>query len=223
MKIVVPALATVLLGGIGATSAAQAGVINFSAVALCPVTCTGISYTGSNLGLSTAVDLDGSTWIVSLVGASDNSGLAAGNPIVITPHPLAGTYGALSGPVDVTLATSIVKTWTATVGPNIGDMFTETLTKLTEVDRGLNAIAFTFNGTVTDTGSVFDPAGASASMVLSLTQAGGPRNVVSASLTNSAASAVPEPATWVMMGLGFVALGYAAVRRSPKDRSALAV
>lgn len=36
-------------------------------------------------------------------------------------------------------------------------------------------------------------------------------------------SAVPEPSTWVMMALGFVGLGYAAVRRSSKDRSALAI
>jgi hypothetical protein len=36
-------------------------------------------------------------------------------------------------------------------------------------------------------------------------------------------SAVPEPSTWVVMALGFVGLGYAAVRRSSKDRSALAI
>ena len=34
---------------------------------------------------------------------------------------------------------------------------------------------------------------------------------------------VPEPATWVMMTLGFVGLGYAAIRRSSKDQSALAI
>jgi hypothetical protein len=33
-------------------------------------------------------------------------------------------------------------------------------------------------------------------------------------------SSVPEPATWVMMGLGFIGLGYAAFRRSAKGRSA---
>jgi hypothetical protein len=36
-------------------------------------------------------------------------------------------------------------------------------------------------------------------------------------------SSVPEPSTWVMMALGFVGLGYAAVRRNSKDRSALAI
>jgi PEP-CTERM motif-containing protein len=36
-------------------------------------------------------------------------------------------------------------------------------------------------------------------------------------------SSVPEPSTWVMIALGFVGLGYAAVRRSSKDRSAFAI
>jgi hypothetical protein len=34
---------------------------------------------------------------------------------------------------------------------------------------------------------------------------------------------VPEASTWLMMTLGFVGLGYAAVRRSSKDRSAVAI
>jgi hypothetical protein len=36
-------------------------------------------------------------------------------------------------------------------------------------------------------------------------------------------SNVPEPSTWVMMALGFVGLGYTAIRRKSKDRSALAI
>jgi PEP-CTERM motif len=39
----------------------------------------------------------------------------------------------------------------------------------------------------------------------------------------SESAVVPEPSTWVMLALGFVGLGYAAVRRSSKDRSALAL
>ena len=106
-----------------------------------------------------------------------------------------------------------MKTWDGAFGP-----FTETLTTLNEIDRGTNAIAFQLSGTVT--GGAFSAA--PATMIFSLTQAGGPGNVVSASLTNFASN-VPEPSTWVMMGLGFAALGYAAVRRSAKEKAALAV
>jgi hypothetical protein len=219
MKIV-PGLAAAFVATIGASSATQAALINFSAVALCPVTCTGITYSGPTLGLSTAINLDGSTWVVAVTKPGDNSGLIAGDPIDVAPKPLAGTYGTLSGPVDITLPIPITKTWTGTTGPEAGDSFVETLTKATEIDRGFNEIGFTFTGTVTDTLGFFDAT--PASMELSLTQAGGPKNVVSASLTNSA-STVPEPATWVMMGLGFIALGYAAVRGRSKNRSALAI
>lgn len=212
MKIVIPALAAAFIATVGASTSAQAALIDFSAVALCPLTCTGITYAGTNLGLSTALNLDGSTWLVTSVNTGDKSGLTSGDPIDIAPKPLAGTYGILSGDVDVKLLTPISKTWTGSFGA-----FSESLTTLTEINRGLNAIAFTFEGTVT--GGVFHDS--PVSMVLSLTQAGGPGNVVSASLTN--AGAVPEPATWVMLALGFAGLGYAAVRRSAKDKVALAI
>ena len=111
MKIVIPALAAALIASLGASSAAQAAVhvIDFSANANCPMTCTGITYSGARLGTSSAIDLDGSTWAVILVGAEDESGLAPGDSLVITPHSV--TYGALSGAVDFTLATPLVKTW----------------------------------------------------------------------------------------------------------------
>jgi hypothetical protein len=37
------------------------------------------------------------------------------------------------------------------------------------------------------------------------------------------ASPIPEPSTWVMLALGFAGLCYAAVRRSARDRSAVAI
>ena len=83
MKIVVPALAAAFIATLGAGSAAQATVIDFSAVALCPATCTGITYTGPTLGASTGIDLDGSTWAVSLVSGG-GSGLALLDPLTIT-------------------------------------------------------------------------------------------------------------------------------------------
>jgi PEP-CTERM motif len=208
MKILIPALAAAFLGMAGASSGAQAAIIDFSAVAQCPSTCTGITYSGSTLQASTGLDLDGSVWTVVSTAAGDKSGLAFGDTLSVMP--VSFIYGSGSGPI--TLTTPIVKTWTGTAGS-----FTEKLTTLDVITRGVNTIALNFSGTVT--GGVFS--GAEARMDLSLTQAGGPGNVVSASLTN--ASAVPEPATWVMLGLGFAALGYAAVRRNAKDKAAMAV
>jgi hypothetical protein len=39
----------------------------------------------------------------------------------------------------------------------------------------------------------------------------------------STATATPEASTWVMMALGFAGLSYAAVRRSAKDKAAIAL
>jgi hypothetical protein len=212
MRKIVPALAAAVIATIGASSAARAAVniIDFSAVAECPITCTGITYAGASLQASTALDLDGSVWTVVSTAAGDKSGLAFGNTLTVAP--VSFIYGSGSGPI--TLTTPIVKTWTGTAGA-----FTETLTSLDVITRGVNTIGLDFSGTVT--GGVFS--GAKATMDLSLTQAGGPGNVVSASLTNAASSAIPEPSTWVMLTLGFIGLGYAAIRRSAKDRSALAI
>jgi hypothetical protein len=215
MKIVFPALAAAFFVTVGASSA-QARVIDFAGVALCPVTCSGITYTGTTLGLSSEINLDGSSWIVTSTNVGDKSGLTAGNPFSLTPSQ--GSYDALTGIVNVPLKVTAVKSWVATIGPDSGDLFVETLTTLHEVVRGVNAIAFTFDGTLT--GGPFTDL--PTTMVLSLTQAGGPGNVVSASLTN-AASVIPEPSTWVMLALGFGGLAYAALRRSAKAGSALAI
>jgi PEP-CTERM motif len=215
MKRFVPALAVAVVATLGMGSAAKAALIDFSAVALCPTTCTGITYTGTTLGASTAFDLDGSSWLVDLVAPGDKSGLAAGGTFAVMPTSV--TYGSGGGPI--TLTVPIFKTWTATVGPYAGDMFTEKLTTLTSISRGSNTISFDFAGTITGGGFTLAPA----TMDLGLTQAGGPGNVVSASLTNHSVGVVPEPATWVMLTLGFVGLGYAAVRRSAKDRTTLAI
>ena len=143
---------------------------------------------------------------VTCSGAGDASGLAAGNTFSVSPTDI--MFGL------VTAANPVIKSWTGTFGA-----FKETLTAVTSVDRtSPDAITWDLTGTVT--GGVFHDA--PATMQFSLTQAGGPGNVVSASLTNSVSN-VPEPSTWVMMALGFAGLGYAAVRRNSKDRSALAI
>jgi hypothetical protein len=201
MKIVVPALAAVLLATIGA-SAAQAARIDFSFVAL----GSGISAAPEPLQDATSLNLDGSVIVVSGIGVGDGSGLAAANTIAISPTDI--VFGAVSAKDPVT------KSWTGTFGA-----FTETLTTVTSIDRtSPNSITIDLAGTVTGAGFHSVPV----SMIIDATQSGGPGNVISVSGSNSS-SVIPEPSTWVMMVLGFAGLGYAAVRRSSKDRSALAV
>lgn len=201
---VLAALGAALIGTLGASSAAQAGVIDFGVVALGGT----ISYTGSRLQFSTALDLDGSTLRVSSVGTGDGSGLISGDAVSISPTDI--DYGSGAGP----LTTDVVKSWTDSLGT-----FTETLTTVDAIDRSTrNAITVTLGGTLTGPGFSAQPV----SFILSANQAGGPGNTVATSLTNTtAALSTPEPSTWVMMAFGFGALGYAASRRRKTNISML--
>jgi hypothetical protein len=108
MRKVVPALAAVFIATLSAGSAAKAAVINFSAAAFCPASCTGISYTGATLGQSSAIDLDGSTWEVEVLKLGDMSGLKVGDPLM---GLTSAAYGAISGPgLDIRLPMPIVRT-----------------------------------------------------------------------------------------------------------------
>ena len=208
MKTVIPALAAVFIGTIGGGSAVQAKVIDYGVVAIGGT----ITSVGTPLQLSTALDLDGASLEVSLVSPTDNSGLAIGDTVTVSPTDI--IYGSGTGIVDSPLGTDVVKAWTDALGT-----FTETLTTVESIDRGTaNAITVALTGTLIGPGFFDTPA----TLILSATQAGGPGNVISASLTN-AASTVPEPSTWVMMVLGFAGLSYAAVRRGSKAKVALAI
>jgi hypothetical protein len=76
----------------------------------------------------------------------------------------------------------------------------------------IDQIGLILTGTVSDVDGVF----ASTPVLFDLTanQAGGSGSI-SSSFTNTTGgtAAIPEPSTWAMMALGFVALGYAAIRR----------
>ena len=98
-----------------------------------------------------------------------------------------------------------------TISFDIGlDAFTDTLTEN----------APTVNGDIVDVsafGELMGPgAGTNVSELdLSFTQAGGAGHSISGSATYTT-STVPEPSTWVMVGIGFMSLGYAASRRRAK-------
>ena len=212
MKIVIPALAAAFIATVGAAPSAQAAVIDFGVSALVG---SDLSYSGPSLNASTAFDFDGAPLAVTSIGPGDASGLVA-FAFPTTPD----MFVSLS-PTDImygtgTLAAPVVKSWTGSTG----DVFTETLTAVKEIDRSTpNAITVTLTGMVSDADHVFTDT--PVSFILSADQVRGPHGSITASFTNT--SAVPEPATWVMLALGFAALGYAAVRRSAKDKTALAI
>jgi PEP-CTERM motif len=225
------ALAVALIAGIGGGSAAQAAVhtIDFS-VGIDADGGGTLSYIPagkSTLDKSNAFNFDGTSLVVDSVGSDDNSsGLAPGNPISLLPSLI--DYGTGSGtlPAGTLIGNGpITKTWTAASG----DVFTEILTDVESINRGTgDAITVVLSGTVFDS-PLFNlfPKGddIAATMELAATQIAGPGGAISVSLTNfaTATSGVPEPSTWAMMALGFIGLGYAAVRRGSKDRSALAI
>ena len=202
-KIVVPALAAAFIATVGASSAAQAARIDFAFVAL----GNGISASPTPLQDATELNLDGSILEVSGVGAGDASGLAAGNTFSVSPTDIIFSAVSATDPV--------IKSWTATIGPDVGDVFTETLTTVSSVDRtSPNAVTWDLTGTVTGGGFHNAPV----SMIIDATQSGGPGNVISVSGSNSS-SAIPEASTWVMMALGFAGLGFLGYRKTRRDNA----
>jgi hypothetical protein len=206
MKNSVAALGVALIATFGAASAAQAAVsvIDFGAASSGVVT-----YGGTSLNVSTSLDLSKATVAVTTVGSDDTTGIMLGTPVTFIP--LSIVYGSGDGPE----ALDLTKTWT--VG---GTTYTETLDEVTITRSPANSITLSFTGEVTGGAFVDTPA----TLILNANQARGPGvgHAVSVAFTNAAATTVPEPSTWVMLLLGFAGLGFAAVRRSPKDRTALA-
>jgi PEP-CTERM motif-containing protein len=214
---VVAALGAALIATFGVDSAVRAATIDFGVVGIGGT----IGSTGSDLEESTALDLDDTTLFVSGIGPGDDSGLAAFDTVsVFAPSPpdtdIIYGFGTGTSP----LASEVVVSWTGSQGA-----FTETLTTVKEVARDPtipDSIGVTLLGMVTGppgSGFVDTPV----SLTLSATQDGGPGNTITVSFTNASgvAPSIPEPSTWVMMALGFGALGYAAFRRRGANVAAL--
>lgn len=206
---VVAALGAAMIATLGADSAVRAATIDFGVVGIGGT----IVSTGSSLEESTALDLDDTTLFVSGTGPGDNSGLAAFDTVsVFAPSPpdtnIIYGFGTGTSP----LAPEVVLSWTGSQGA-----FTETLTTVKEVARdpsSPNSIGVTLLGTVTGppgSGFIDTPV----SLTLTANQEGGPGNTITVSFTNASgvAPSIPEPSTWVMMALGFGALGYGGFRR----------
>ena len=208
-----------MIATLGADSAVRAATIDFGVVGIGGT----IVSTGSGLEESTALDLDDTTLLVSGTGPGDESGLAAFDTVsVFAPSPpdtnIIYGFGTGTSP----LAPEVVLSWTGSQGA-----FTETLTMVKEVARNPNSpnsIGVTLLGTVTGppgSGFIDTPV----SLTLTANQEGGPGNTNTVSFTNASgvAPSIPEPSTWVMMALGFGALGYAGYHRRNANIVALPV
>jgi hypothetical protein len=134
---------------------------------------------------------------VSSLGPGDASGLSPfpTPPDTVTLTPTNAVYG--SGTGSGPLGSDITKSWTGATG----DTFTELLTAIGSINRSTpNAITVTLTGTVTDSDGLF--VGVPISFIFSANQVGGPGTSISAGFTNTTVtSGVPEPSTWIMMGL----------------------
>jgi hypothetical protein len=202
---VIAASGAAVIAMLAASSAAQAALIDFTVTAVDGTP----SYTGTTLDQSTAVDVDTSILLVTEVDPNDASGLTAGvDTVSLSPTDI--VYGAGTGPMTLTGASIVTKSWT---GDN-GDSFTETLNEVDSINRMTpNQIIVQLSGTVSDTGKLF--VDVPAFFVLNATQFGGVGTVTSVSFTDTTTTTgvIPEPSTWAMMALGFGALGYAGFRR----------
>jgi hypothetical protein len=203
---VIAASGAAVIAMLAASSAVEAAVIGFTVT-----TIDGSpTYTGTTLDVSTALDFDTSTLLVTEVDPGDASGLTAGvDTVSLSPTDV--VYGDDTGPMMLSGDDIVTKSWT---GDN-GDSFTEKLTEVDSIDRSTpNQIIVHLSGTVSDTDNFF--VDAPALLVLNATQFGGPGTTPNVTFTDTAstgAGVIPEASTWVMMALGFGALGYAGFRR----------
>jgi len=218
-RTVIAVLGAVMIATFVASSAAEAAVINFGVASADGA----VTYTGTSLDVSTALDLDGSTLLVVEKNASDASGLALLTGTVAlsaatSPPSSDIIYGSGTGPGS--LGADVTLSWTGSAG----DTFTETLTSIVSINRAeTDQIGLTLKGMLSDADGVFTDT----PVLFSLTanQAGGAGQTITSSFTDttSFSSSIPESSTWVMMALGFAALGYASIRRGKANRALLSI
>jgi hypothetical protein len=208
--LVVAALSAAVIASLGASSA-QAAMIYFVVAAL----DGSITYTGTSLDVSSALDIDSATLLVTEAGKDgDASGLEPDDTVAMfapSPPNTNIEYGSGDKPSDfpAPLGANVVLSWTGSGG----DKFTETLTTVDSINRKTtDAIAVELSGKVSDADGVFK--GAPAVLMLQASQDFGLVFPPDVTFTNaSGVSSIPEASTWAMMALGFGVLGYATIRR----------
>jgi hypothetical protein len=205
---VIAALGATVIAMLAASSAAEAATIDFGVISVDgSITFLG----GSSLDQSTTLDLDLAFLEVNEILPGDESGLTFFDPISLTamtsPPSKQIIYTSGLGP----LGANVILTWPEVVGPTT-DVFTETLTTVAAINRAVNdEIGLELTGMVSDKDGLF----ANVPIMLNLTasESNGLIDVEFTNATTSVTPSIPEPSTWVMVALGFGALGYAGFRR----------
>ena len=151
---VVAAFGTALIAMVGASSAAHAAIIDFSLSAL----GGSITHDGASLDMSSQLDFDGATILVMNVGAGDASGLSAGDVITLSADtPVASSdvgFGDMPSDFPTPLEANVNLSWPISPGPG-AEVFTETLTTVTSIDRGTtDAITVTMTSHAADIGDI---------------------------------------------------------------------
>jgi hypothetical protein len=214
---VIVALSAAVVAILGTSSAAEAASIDFDFTAV----NGSILHDGTSLSDSTLLDFVGVFMEVTSVGGGDASGLHENDTITLTADtmPPSSTiiYGSTPGP----LGADVILSWPMVVGPGV-DTFTETLTivksivTLPGVDPDF--IGVTLTGTVMDSLHLF--MNVPVTLKLTATEAGDNIPSVAFSNTSIVTQSIPEPSTWIMMALGFGALGFGGFRRRTATLSA---
>jgi PEP-CTERM motif len=215
---IIAALSGGLIAMIAASSAAEAGTIDFGVISIDgSITFLG----GPSLDQSNTLDLDLAGLVVNEILPGDQSGLNFFDPVSLTANTSQVSSQIIYTSGLGSLGAVVTLTWVATSGPGVGDVFNETLTTVTAINRAvMEEIGLELTGTVSDnSGSFFN-----VPILLNLTasESMGLIDVEFTNATTSVTPSIPEPSTWVMMALGFGAVGYAGFGRRASRRSRLA-
>ena len=135
---VILTLSAAVIAIFGASSTAEAAMINFTLVTIDGTP----TYTGVTLDTSTALDFDEASLAVSEVGPTDASGLNPGD-FNVSLAPTNIIYGDGLGGFKLSVDAIVTKSWTG----NTGDVFTEKLTVVDSINRFTpNQVIVTLSG-----------------------------------------------------------------------------